>query len=103
MFVPGLGQGEGYKFEIKGADGAAAAAEGRPLRLRRRAAAGDRLGAARRYRQFAWRDDDWMDEPRPRSDPRHAPISIYECHLGSWARVPEEGNRYLTYRELADG
>ena len=29
-------------------------------------------------------------------------MSIYECHLGSWARVPEEGDRYLTYRELAD-
>src|SRR5690606_10082500 len=30
-----------------------------------------------------------------------APISIYEVHLGSWMRVPEEGNRHLTYRELA--
>ena len=30
-----------------------------------------------------------------------APISVYEVHLGSWRRVPEEGNRYLTYRELA--
>ena len=33
--------------------------------------------------------------------PRETPISIYECHLGSWARVPEDGNRYLAYRELA--
>src|SRR5262249_27728779 len=33
---------------------------------------------------------------------RSAPISIYECHLGSWARGPEEGGRYLTYEELAD-
>ena len=33
---------------------------------------------------------------------RKAPMSIYEVHLGSWARVPEEGNRYLTYRELAE-
>ena len=30
-----------------------------------------------------------------------APMSVYEVHLGSWARVPEEGNRFLTYRELA--
>src|SRR5690606_32429487 len=30
-----------------------------------------------------------------------APISIYEVHLGSWRRVPEEGDRVLTYRELA--
>ena len=33
---------------------------------------------------------------------RDAPITIYEVHLGSWKRKPEEGNRYLTYRELAD-
>jgi len=31
----------------------------------------------------------------------HAPMSIYEVHLGSWMRVPEEGNRSLTYREIA--
>ena len=30
-----------------------------------------------------------------------APMSIYEVHLGSWMRVPEEGNRSLTYREIA--
>jgi 1,4-alpha-glucan branching enzyme len=30
------------------------------------------------------------------------PVSVYEVHLGSWRRVPEEGNRWLTYRELAD-
>src|SRR6185369_8612825 len=32
----------------------------------------------------------------------NAPISIYEVHLGSWRRKPEEGNRWLTYREMAD-
>jgi 1,4-alpha-glucan branching enzyme len=36
------------------------------------------------------------------TDPRKEPIAIYECHLGSWMRVPEENNRYLTYRELAE-
>src|SRR5436190_990786 len=36
-----------------------------------------------------------------RSHPLHAPISIYEIHLGSWMRVPEEHNRPLTYREMA--
>ena len=42
-----------------------------------------------------------MEEAGPRAD-RHAPVSIYEVHLGSWQRVPEEGHRPLTYRELAD-
>ena len=39
---------------------------------------------------------------RARRNAREAPISIYECHIGSWMRVPEHGNRYLTYDELAD-
>ena len=34
-------------------------------------------------------------------DALKSPISVYEVHLGSWMRVPEEGNRWLTYRELA--
>jgi 1,4-alpha-glucan branching enzyme len=39
---------------------------------------------------------------RATNDPYHKPMSIYECHLGSWARIPEEGDRMLTYRELAE-
>src|SRR5260370_17874521 len=38
---------------------------------------------------------------RSRANGRWAPWSVYEVHLGSWMRVPEEGNRWLTYRELA--
>ncbi len=49
---------------------------------------------------YEWSDQDWMRERRERNS-LHAPISIYELHPGSWQRVPEEGNRYLTYRELA--
>ena len=49
---------------------------------------------------YAWSDDAWMAE-RPRVDLTRAPVSIYEVHLGSWARVPEEGNRPLTYSEIA--
>ena len=50
---------------------------------------------------FAWTDGAWMASRGARQH-RDAPISIYEVHLGSWARVPEQGNRFLTYRELAD-
>jgi 1,4-alpha-glucan branching enzyme len=99
LFIPGLETGERYKYEIKGADGnllvkadpVAFYAEQPP------ATASILHGAP----DFAWRNDAWMRD-RGACDPRKAPISIYECHLGSWARVPEEGNRYLTYRELAD-
>jgi 1,4-alpha-glucan branching enzyme len=50
--------------------------------------------------EYQWNDDEWMTERRGRNA-LDAPISIYEVHLGSWRRVPEEGNRPLTYRETA--
>lgn len=48
---------------------------------------------------YEWRDQEWM---AGRADHNRAtsPISIYELHLGSWRRVPQEGNRHLTYREI---
>jgi 1,4-alpha-glucan branching enzyme len=49
---------------------------------------------------YAWGDKDWMTSRGARNSLK-SPISIYEMHLGSWARVPEDGNRHLTYRELA--
>ena len=49
---------------------------------------------------YEWGDQDWMEE-RSRRMPLDQPIAIYEVHLGSWMQVPEEGNRMLTYRELA--
>ena len=54
-------------------------------------------------RGYAWRDADWMAARRAHGRWLDRPMSIYEVHLGSWARVPEEGNRFLSYRELARG
>ncbi|WP_084605225.1 1,4-alpha-glucan branching protein GlgB [Desulfonatronum thioautotrophicum] len=50
--------------------------------------------------KYQWHDGQWMQE-RGLRNALHAPQSIYEVHLGSWQRIPEESNRYLTYRELA--
>jgi 1,4-alpha-glucan branching enzyme len=50
---------------------------------------------------YDWDDAEWMKSRGARQGLRD-PISIYEVHLGSWMRVPEEGNRFLTYRELAE-
>jgi len=49
---------------------------------------------------YAWGDGEWM-EKRRRCNRIDAPIAIYEVHLGSWKRVPDEGYRSLSYRELA--
>lgn len=100
LFIPSLPPGTLYKYEIRTrnqevpllkADPYAFAAE---LRPRTASIVHDIL-------QYHWGDRDWM-EARSRLDPLTAPMSIYEVHLGSWMRVPEEGSRWMTYRELAD-
>ncbi len=49
---------------------------------------------------YTWGDRDWL-EGRSQRNGLNKPMSIYEMHVGSWRRVPEEGNRSLSYRELA--
>jgi len=49
---------------------------------------------------YGWGDAEWLTT-RQRANGRQAPWSVYEVHLGSWMRVPDEDNRWLTYRELA--
>jgi 1,4-alpha-glucan branching enzyme len=99
LFVPGLHQGELYKFEVKSrhlgymvekADPYAFYSE---LRPRTASIVWD-------IDTYQWADADWMHE-RARGDLLAKPMSVYEVHLGSWRRVPEEGNRWLSYRELA--
>ena len=50
---------------------------------------------------YEWSDKKWM-QTRDVKNAQDAPINVYEMHLGSWRRKPQEQNRYLTYRELAD-
>lgn len=50
---------------------------------------------------YVWNDADWMSW-RAETNRLNAPCSIYEVHLGSWRRVPEDGNRSLSYREMAE-
>jgi len=97
IFIPGVGPGDLYKYEIKAKNG--------DLRVKT-----DPLARAMEVppaqasmvtrSEHGWGDSAWMTN-RAREDIRRQPVSIYELHLGSWARVPEDANRYLTYRELA--
>ena len=49
---------------------------------------------------YSWNDAEWMSTRATRNSTR-APMSIYEIHLGSWRRIPEEDNRSMSYREIA--
>ena len=99
LFVPGLKEGDLYKYEIAGrngylnqkADPYAFASEVRPKTA----------SMVYELHGYEWKDRVWLQRRRE-TDWLKKPISIYEVHLGSWKRVPEEGNRWLTYREAAD-
>jgi 1,4-alpha-glucan branching enzyme len=96
-FVPGVGSGSVYKYRVFAqsgqafdkADPYAAFAEMPP-----------RTGSVVWGLDYAWQDQDWMQR-RAAKNELDAPISIYEVHLGSWMRVPEDGFRSLSYREIA--
>jgi 1,4-alpha-glucan branching enzyme len=51
--------------------------------------------------EYEWQDGEWMESRAAKDSWFHRPLSVYEVHLGSWMRVPEEGDRYLSYAELA--
>ena len=73
----------------------------RPVRVRRRGPAADGVGRPSLAPRVA-ATSAWMEEERVDGPPLRKPVSVYEVHLGSWRRNTLEGNRSLTYRELAD-
>ncbi|MEO8076695.1 MAG: 1,4-alpha-glucan branching protein GlgB [Acidobacteriota bacterium] len=98
LFVPGAGVGQHYKFEILSnsgelllkADPYGFAFERPPL-----------TASIVCVPTHQWQDDAWFKERERQDSWSRRPMSVYEVHLGSWGRVPEEGDRYLTYAELA--
>jgi 1,4-alpha-glucan branching enzyme len=99
LFVPDVSEGSRYKYEIRAQDGSlllradpyAFAAEVPP-----------QTASVVHVPKHEWRDKQWYDKHRVDGPPLREPISIYEVHIGSWRRNPDEGNRSLTYLELAD-
>jgi 1,4-alpha-glucan branching enzyme len=100
LFIPELGEGAIYKYEIIGASGAMLPLKADPYAFRGelRPNTGSVVVNLDTYQ---WTDTEWMNH-RSEKNWLESPISVYEVHLGSWRRVPEEGSRWLTYRELGD-
>jgi len=98
IFIPGLGPGTVYKYEIVGSDGRL-----RPLKADPFAFASElrpkTASVVADPQPHAWTDDGFLARRRA-ADPRRTPMSVYEVHLGSWRRAP--GGGFLTYDQLAD-
>jgi 1,4-alpha-glucan branching enzyme len=97
-FIPGAGKGSLYKFHIASLHHGHIGDKADPFGLFHEKP--PRTASVIWDLDYQWADSDWMTKRREKNSLR-APISIYEVHLGSWMRVPEDHNRPLTYREMA--
>ncbi|MCF8178436.1 MAG: 1,4-alpha-glucan branching protein GlgB [Sulfuritalea sp.] len=97
-FVPDIGSGECYKYRITARDNNYQVDKADPCGVF--CEIPPRTGSRVWDLDYEWKDGDWMSKRRA-ANALDAPMSIYEVHLGSWRRVPEEGNRSLSYREIA--
>jgi 1,4-alpha-glucan branching enzyme len=97
-FVPGVGKGARYKYRVRSRIGHHVADKSDPFAFRTEEPPA--TASVVWDLEYEWRDTDWIGG---RAD-KHAadrPLSVYEVHLGSWRRVPGEGGRFLSYREIA--
>ena len=99
LFIPGLAAMDQYKFHVVQSTGKqvdkcdpyAFYAQLRP----------ETASVIYPIGRYKWKDRKWMTA-RKKANVYTAPMNIYEVHLGSWMRVPEEGDRFLTYTEMAE-
>jgi 1,4-alpha-glucan branching enzyme len=97
-FLPGIVPGTMYKYFIRSRYGGSGMEKIDPLAFYFEIP--PRTASIVWDPQYAWNDGEWM-RARAETALHKQPMAIYELHLGSWRRVPDEGNRMLSYRELA--
>jgi len=99
LFVPEVGEGTRYKFEIRSRNGPLPFLKSDPFAFRTEVPPAT-ASVVHDLAHFRWSDDPWITG-RGEGDLYKKPLSIYEVHIGSWRRVVEDGDRPLSYRELA--
>jgi len=97
-FIPGAGKGTVYKFHVVSNHHGHRVDKADPIGLLHERP--PRTASVVWDLEHSWNDADWLSKRAERNS-LHAPMSVYEVHMGSWMRVPEEHNRPLTYREIA--
>jgi len=97
-FIPGVKKGMFYKYNIVSKWNNYKVQKGDPYAFHWEAP--PKTASVVWDLDYEWNDVEWMKN-RKRSNSLASPLSIYDVHLGSWRRVPEENYRYLTYREIA--
>jgi 1,4-alpha-glucan branching enzyme len=100
LFIPKIGAGALYKYEMLGPDGALLPQKADPVARASEGAPGTASIVASSD-PFRWTDQAWI-AGRSKRQSLDAPISIYEAHPGSWFRIVEEDFRSLTWAEMAE-
>ncbi len=99
IFIPGIKEGEVYKYAVKSREGGAVNLKTDPYafasELRPHTAS-----VVTRLDKHAWKDKPWM-ESRQKRDWLQSPVSVYEVHLPSWKKAAGRETGFLTYAELA--
>jgi 1,4-alpha-glucan branching enzyme len=98
-FIGGVKKGDGYKFHIGSGNVGYQVDKADPFGVHHETP--PKTGSKVWDLDYEWSDGEWM-KGRGAHNALSSPMAIYEVHLGSWMRVPEDGNRSLSYRELAD-
>ncbi|MFN3530495.1 MAG: 1,4-alpha-glucan branching protein GlgB [Bacteroidia bacterium] len=98
-FIPKLGKGVNYKYHISSRDGSIPIEKGDPYGFLWESP--PKTASVVWDLDYAWQDADWMKK-RKEHNKLSAPYAVYEVHLGSWRRNPDEGGRSLYYFELAE-
>ncbi len=98
-FVPGIEEGAVYKYFIRSQYNDFESEKADPLGFYNEVS--PKSGSVAWNLKYDWGDGDWFKSRKKANDFRASPISVYEVHLGSWMRNCEEGDRFLTYREIA--
>jgi len=97
-FVPGVGEGSFYKYYVSSKFGGYTAEKTDPFAFL--CETPPRTASVVHGVRFEWHDEKWSKD-RGRLNSLDSPLAVYECHLGSWRRVPEDGNRAPSYAETA--
>ncbi len=97
-FISGVDVGSLYKYHVVSGRGSYSVDKGDPFAFHWESS--PRTASVVWDLGYDWGDAGWMKKRRSRNS-LHSPLAIYEVHLGSWRRIPEESDRPLSYREVA--
>ena len=99
LFVPDVGAGARYKYEIRPGNGGVHVLKADPYAFPTEVPPAT-ASVIHQLDRYLWGDEQWMEHRRTQN-PFRRPMSVYEVHLSSWRRVIEEGNRPFTWKEAA--